>query len=277
TSIVFGYFKTDKRNNILDTVDISSPPFIRRSHGFWIDVPASALEILLLKNLHPAASIHAAEHALMSLTPIVAMCTEGDVRTECKQPEKEFASMPSSRKRPARLILYDSAGMSGGICAKAFDHISVLIRQAADTIANCICTEGCPSCVASHMCSGANTIVSKLGALVVLDSILNRPIDIDAIPLQDPAQGIVPGGSIDLAGAGVRRSLIDAQQRRTVEKEGVMEEEEFSEAGVRERDRVLAELLGGGPGSEIPQVPRMAEVQEGTRYDITKGGGFMSR
>ncbi|SGZ30200.1 BQ5605_C110g13215 [Microbotryum silenes-dioicae] len=251
TSIVFGYFKTDKRNNILDTVNISSPPFIRRSHGLWIDVPASALEILLLKNLHPAASIHAAEHALMSLTPIVAMCTEGDVRTECKQPEKEFASMPSSRKRPARLILYDSAGMSGGICAKAFDHISVLIRQAADTIANCICTERCPSCVASHMCSGANTIVSKLGALVVLDSILNRPIDIDAIPLQEPAQGIVPGGSIDLAGAGVRRSLIDAQQRRT--------------------------LLGGGPGSEIPQVPRMAEVQERTRYDITKGGGFMSR
>ncbi|SCZ94454.1 BZ3500_MvSof-1268-A1-R1_Chr12-2g03910 [Microbotryum saponariae] len=281
TSIVFGYFKTDKRNNILDTVDISSPPFIRRSHGFWIDVPASALEILLLKNLHPAASIHAAEHALMSLTPIVAMCTEGDVRTECKQPEKEFASMPSSRKRLARLILYDSAGMSGGICAKAFDHISVLIRQAADTIANCRCTEGCPSCVASHMCSGANTIVSKLGALVVLDSILNRPIDIDAIPLQKPAQGIVPGGSIDLAGAGVRRSHInkahDVQQRGTVEKEGVMEEEEISEAEVRERDRVLAELLGGGPGSETPQVPQTAEVREGTRYDITKGGGFMSR
>ncbi|KDE02482.1 hypothetical protein MVLG_06962 [Microbotryum lychnidis-dioicae p1A1 Lamole] len=266
-----------KRNNILDTVNISSPPFIRRSHGLWIDVPASALEILLLKNFHPAASIHTAEHALMSLTPIVAMCTEGDVRTECQQPEKKFASMPSSRKRPARLILYDSAGMSGGICAKAFDHISVLIRQAADTIANCICTEGCPSCVASHMCSGASTIVSKLGTLVVLDSILNRPIDIDAIPLQEPAQGIVPGGSIDLAGAGVRRSLIDAQQLRTVEKEGVMEEEEISEAGVRERDCVLAELLGGGPGSEIPQVPRMAEVQERTRYDITKGGGFMSR
>lgn len=128
TSVVFGYFKTDHRvwihhpscheprvltflllsiqNNILDSVDISSPPFIRSSHGFWIDVPRSALEILLLKNLHPAASIHAAEHALMSLTPIVAMCLEGDIRTECKQPEKELASRPSSRKRPARCAVY---------------------------------------------------------------------------------------------------------------------------------------------------------------------------
>lgn len=92
------------QNNILDTVDLNSPPFIRQSHGLWLDVPASALEILLLKNLHPAASIHAAEHALMSLTPMIAMCTEGDVRTECKQPEKELASTPSSRKRPARCV-----------------------------------------------------------------------------------------------------------------------------------------------------------------------------
>lgn len=93
------------QNNILDTVDINSPPFIRQSHGLWLDVPASALEILLLKNLHPAASIHAAEHALMNLTPMIAMCTEGDVRTECKQPEKELASTPSSRKRPARSVV----------------------------------------------------------------------------------------------------------------------------------------------------------------------------
>lgn len=45
-----------------------------------------------------------------------------------------------------RIILYDSAGKSGGICAKAFDHISLLLRQAADTIARCECEEGCPSC-----------------------------------------------------------------------------------------------------------------------------------
>lgn len=45
-----------------------------------------------------------------------------------------------------RLILYDTAGKSGGICAKVFDHINTLIAQAADTIANCRCSQGCPSC-----------------------------------------------------------------------------------------------------------------------------------
>ena len=104
TSVVFGYFKADRRGNILDVVDISSPPFIRSSHGLWIDVPQSALQILVEKNIEVAASIHAAEHAVMSLTPVVAMCAEGDIKTECKNSEKELASTPSSRKRPARSV-----------------------------------------------------------------------------------------------------------------------------------------------------------------------------
>lgn len=127
--------------------------------------------------------------------------------------------------------------MSGGICAKAFDHISMLLQEAADTIARCKCTDGCPACVASAVCSGANTIVSKLGALVVLDSILNRPIDIDSIPLQEPAQGFVPGGSIDLR--GVRRGRTSAQGIR-----GVMEEDELTEEQEAARELELAELMG---------------------------------
>lgn len=102
TSVVFGYFKVDRRNNILDTVDIDTPPFVRESHGLWLDVPQTALDILATKNIHAAASIHAAEHALLSLTPMFVMSVAGDIRTECKPPEKEFASRRSKRVRPAR-------------------------------------------------------------------------------------------------------------------------------------------------------------------------------
>lgn len=107
TSIVYGYFKVDRRNNILDTVDIDTPPYIRKSHGVWLDVPKEALEILALKNINAAASIHAAEHALLSLTPMFVMSVSGDIRTECKPPEKEFASKKSSRIRPARCACTD--------------------------------------------------------------------------------------------------------------------------------------------------------------------------
>ncbi|KAK4700620.1 DEAD/DEAH box helicase domain-containing protein, partial [Phenoliferia sp. Uapishka_3] len=267
-SVVFGYYKTDHRvrlalhlvglriadishaqNNILDVVDISSPPFIRESHGLWIDVPYTALAILALKNLHEGASIHAAEHAIMSLTPIVAMSIEGDVKTECKLAEKELSaaalSGQSNRKRPPRIILYDSSGKSGGICAKAFDHISRLLRQAADTIANCRCLDGCPSCgiaqssfsssyvtdfifqgVASTSCSGANLIVSKLGALVVLSVITGRFLDVDAIPVQE---------KLEVGGKGTA----------PVRSQGpLMATEEMGDEEEAERERELASLLG---------------------------------
>jgi len=83
-SVIFGYFKLDRRNNILDTVDVYSPSFVRSSHGMWVDVPARALEILVAKGFHLAGAIHAAEHAVLSLSPVVAMSTEGDIKTECK-------------------------------------------------------------------------------------------------------------------------------------------------------------------------------------------------
>lgn len=203
-----------------------------------------------------------------------------------------------------RLILYDSAGKSGGICHKAFDHVSMLLQQAADTIANCRCLEGCPSCafachscalfnaelpplpgVASQLCSGANTsqsfasiapspsltspliVVSKLGALVVLDSILGRPIDIDAIPMQEPPKGVTPGGTIDLAAAGVRPRAMEGA-RRDKEMRGVMEEEEMEEAERVEREAALAELLGGGPVTA-------GGGKGATVFDLNETGGFL--
>jgi ATP-dependent helicase YprA (DUF1998 family) len=45
-----------------------------------------------------------------------------------------------------RVILYDSSGKSGGICSKVFDHMAALAAQAVDTIVNCTCVDGCPSC-----------------------------------------------------------------------------------------------------------------------------------
>ncbi|GEM12534.1 DNA/RNA helicase, DEAD/DEAH boxtype [Rhodotorula toruloides] len=273
TAVVFGYFKVDRRNNILDTVDIHCPPFVRSSHGLWIEIPRAALEILLLKNFHPAGSIHAAEHALLSLTPVFAMCAEGDVRTECKNPEKEMSTVKTTRKRPARLILYDTAGKSGGICAKVFDHINTLIAQAADTIANCRCSQGCPSCVASNLCSGANTIVSKLGALIVLDAILGRPIDIDSIPMQELAKGVTPGGpgaTIDLAGAGVRPEIIKAAQAMAamgpgaatgIKLEELEEVEEVDETELLERERALAELMRPAPTPRLA-CPTVAQLDE---------------
>jgi DEAD/DEAH box helicase domain-containing protein len=93
TAIVFGYFKVDKKNNIIDAIDVDNPPVIMNTKGMWLDVPAKAVEILERKGYNVAGSIHAAEHAILSLLPNVVITSPGDVRTECKAPQKEYAKV----------------------------------------------------------------------------------------------------------------------------------------------------------------------------------------
>ncbi|UZJ57282.1 hypothetical protein CBS101457_006602 [Exobasidium rhododendri] len=182
---IWGYFKVDRRANILDTVDIDCPPFIRDTKGLWIDVPLWLVNALTEKTINAAAAIHAAEHALLSLTPMFVVSLAGDVRTECKVAEKEYAKKTSSRKRPARLIFYDSPGQNGGVCIKAFDHLDGLMRIAISVIESCPCIEGCPACVTSQTCAHANLVTSKVGALGVLRGLLGlEPFDPD-LPLQN--------------------------------------------------------------------------------------------
>ena len=203
---VFGYFKVDRRDRILDAVQVDNPPVVRYSRGTWLDVPASGLAVLERRRLHMAAAIHAAEHAVMSLLPNFVISLPGDVRTECKSGFKEFQKRQfTQRKRPARLTFYDAKGGAGGtgITAKAFDFVDLLLQQALTRIESCACglfvtedgvaaSRGCLECIASPNCHEANLVMSKVGAVVVLRSLLGLPIDEEALPM-GPEEGLPAG------------------------------------------------------------------------------------
>lgn len=188
--VVFGYFKVDRRNRVLDAVHVDNPPVIRYSKGMWLDIPKRALEILDARRLHVAGAIHAAEHAMMSMIPNFVMSMPGDVRTECKNSLKEFAKEATNRKRPARLTFYDAkGGASGsGINTKAFEHVDMLLQQALGRVQACHCENGCPECVASEFCKHANEVMSKAGSEVILKCLMNMPVDVDALPM-GPEEG----------------------------------------------------------------------------------------
>ncbi|KAG8912308.1 hypothetical protein FRC01_005168 [Tulasnella sp. 417] len=184
-TVVFGFFKV-RNNSILDSVDLDTPPFERETVGMWINVPSSVLDLMRRKGLSPAEAIHAAEHTVLNMSPLYAFATDGDIKTECKIPEKEYAAKESNRKRPARLIFYDGSGKCTGVSAKAFDHTSDLLLQALERLEACQCETGCPSCIEAANCRSGYLVTNKLGAKLVLQSILDLPIDEDAIPDADP-------------------------------------------------------------------------------------------
>lgn len=254
TQVVFGYFKVDKRNRVLDAVHVDNPPVVRYSKGMWIDLPKRALEILESRRLHVAGAIHAAEHAMMSMIPNFVLSMPGDVRTECKNSLKEFARQATTRKRPARLTFYDAKGGAGGsgINTKAFEFVDVLLRQALARIQACCCSSGCPECVASEFCKHANEVMSKAGAEVVLKSLLGVAIDVDALPM-GPEEGWDGGRAARaLIETVVLATPVPPKDRQALRLVGVKTEEED-------------EAYGGGGGGGV-RGPAAAEADAGGGY-----------
>ncbi|KAH8691256.1 putative DEAD/DEAH box helicase [Talaromyces proteolyticus] len=235
-AVVYGFFKIDKRGRVLDAVQVDNPPIDIFTKGMWLDVPKRALEILESRHLNIAAAIHAAEHAVLSLLPTFVVSLPGDVRTECKVAKKELgknlkrandstntnpnnternlripnstrsinsnipALEPPRRQRPARLTFYDAKGGSSGsgIALKAFEFIDSLLRRAVARIEACTCITpyGCVECVCDERCKERNVVMSKAGAGVVLKSLLEWEIDVDALPWGEDFEGDEGGGEI---------------------------------------------------------------------------------
>lgn len=179
STTVFGFFKFDKRDRIIEAVEVDHPPYIINTKGFWIDVPPSTIELIDQKNLSVPGAIHAAEHALINFFPRFVVCGPGDIRTECKAPEKEFAKRQSTRRRPARLIFGDKVGGEGGsgLSQKAFLFVEEIINNAVDGLSACECEWGCNSCVASPFCMESGLVLSKPGAQILLSKLCGRVID----------------------------------------------------------------------------------------------------
>lgn len=166
TTVVFGFFKLDQSNQIIEDVPVEHPPLVQISEGLWIDLPTSLFHFLRSKRLSVAGAIHGACHVFisMSFTVINGGCGMG---TECKAPEKEFATSKSERTRPARLIFYDNFG--NGICRRAFGFIPEILKRARDRVAACPCSVGCPECIAMEACKEDSLVISKPGSMAILN------------------------------------------------------------------------------------------------------------
>lgn len=232
TMKVFGFFKVNRREEILEVVEVKNPPVIAFSKGFWLNVPQETLEIVKEKKLSPAGGIHAASHAIMNMLPVYIngasengrQTADTELSTECKSPAKEFSTRQSHRVRPARLVFYDTkGGPSGtGLSYKCFECIDEVIRATFTRVKNCKCVWGCPLCVVSSACKEQMRVLSRPAALLILASFLGMNLSQlkDDLPIgPEPDIPELETETIMYANATVRFSpnvqILNVLRRRT--------------------------------------------------------------
>jgi DEAD/DEAH box helicase domain-containing protein len=170
TTDVVTFFKkvqvSDSREIGVFPLDL--PPTTFETRGLWITLPPmppkegsarpNFVEFL--------GALHAAEHAVIGLLPLFAMCDRGDIGGLSVAVHRQ-TGLPT-------IFVYDGYPGGVGISERGYDTFEELARDTLSVLARCPCKKGCPACVQSPKCGNWNEPLSKSGAVAVLRYLLGQ-------------------------------------------------------------------------------------------------------
>jgi DEAD/DEAH box helicase domain-containing protein len=109
-------------------------------------------------------TLHAAEHSMIAILPLWAMCDRWDIGGLS-------TNIHPQTGRPT-IFVYDGHSGGVGITERGFEVFEGWVEDTAKMLAGCPCERGCPSCVQSPKCGNLNEPLDKQGALTLLNRLL---------------------------------------------------------------------------------------------------------
>jgi DEAD/DEAH box helicase domain-containing protein len=164
TEQVVAYQKKSIRDGEnLELVPLDLPATTFETEAVWLLPEASMLEgVDQMPRL--LGTLHAAEHSLIALLPLWAMCDRWDIGGLS-------TNVHFQTGRPT-IFVYDGHSGGVGIAERGFAQLEGWVADTAQLLAGCPCSEGCPSCVQSPKCGNLNEHLDKAGALLLLRRML---------------------------------------------------------------------------------------------------------
>lgn len=160
-SQVLGYWKKALfTNQVLETRSLDLPLQMFETTGIWITLDSAVPADVVAKELGLEGGIHAAEHAVIGLLPLRAMCDRSDVGGS-SYPLHPTTGAPT-------IFIYDAYPGGVGISESVYLEFTELVDMALGNVASCTCEDGCPSCIQSSKCGNNNTPLDKASSVILL-------------------------------------------------------------------------------------------------------------
>ena len=160
TERVVAYQKKSSRDqSTLETVDLDLPETSFETEAIWY-LPEPGQLDGLEKMPTLLGTLHAAEHSMIALLPLWAMCDRWDIGGLS-------TNIHFQTNRPT-VFIYDGHSGGVGITERGFNAFEGWVEDTARMLEGCPCADGCPSCVQSPKCGNLNEMLDKGAALTFL-------------------------------------------------------------------------------------------------------------
>jgi DEAD/DEAH box helicase domain-containing protein len=165
TEQVIAYARKSVRDgSTLEVVPMLMPETTFDTEAVWFcPEPSHLAELERMPVL--LGTLHAAEHALIALLPLWAMCDRWDIGGLS-------TNVHFQTGRPT-IFVYDGHAGGVGITARGYERFEDWAEDTLNLLARCPCTSGCPSCVQSPKCGNLNEPLDKAGARTLLQRMVS--------------------------------------------------------------------------------------------------------
>jgi DEAD/DEAH box helicase domain-containing protein len=161
TERVVAYQKKGIRDQAtLATIELDLPPSVFETEAVWYVPSERQLEGLEQMPVL-LSSLHAAEHSMIALLPLWAMCDRWDIGGLSTNLHPDTGA--------PTVFVYDGHPGGVGIAERGFDQFEGWVADTVSMLEGCPCERGCPSCVQSPKCGNLNEYLDKAGAWRLLD------------------------------------------------------------------------------------------------------------
>jgi DEAD/DEAH box helicase domain-containing protein len=169
-----GYQRMDTTSHrVLGVIDEVLPPIAFETEAVWLASPLPPPPVAEpidpddpLGERRFLGSLHAAEHALIAMLPLVATCDRWDIGGLSINWHEAFDG--------AGIFVYDGHAGGVGITEAGFARFESWAGATLAMLEGCPCEDGCPSCVQSPKCGNLNDPLDKQGAIDVLAAALGE-------------------------------------------------------------------------------------------------------
>ena len=222
SSQVVGYEKIRVGDQlVLSRHPLEAPVEHFETTGFWLELDPPFQKELRRRGFHYMGSIHAVEHAVKSLFPLLALSNRTDVGGIC------YPLHPQIRK--GAIFIYDYYPGGIGLAEKGFVVLDRLLEMTLELVEACECEQGCPSCIHFPTCGAGNAPLDKAGCIHLLRLLSGRrSLGVDPLPgagdepplfasWEEEEEG---GEEEEIADRGPRLAVFDLETMRSASEVG---------------------------------------------------------